>query len=73
MKTKDCLGNGWLVISIYLLSPPVTHLSDAPRKWLVVTRDSARIQNKTTPGSLMCSAYSTVTQDLGLMSHPKDY
>ena len=25
------------------------------------------------PGSLTCSAYSTVTRDLGLTSHPKDY
>ena len=25
------------------------------------------------PGSLTCSAYSTVTRDLGSTSHPKDY
>ena len=25
------------------------------------------------PGSLTCSVYSTVTRDLGLTAHPKDY
>ena len=37
-----------LVISVYLSSLPVTHLSDAPRRRLVVTRDRARIQDETT-------------------------
>ena len=34
-----------LVISVYLSSPPVAHLRDAPRRRLVVTGDSARIQS----------------------------
>ena len=40
----------WLVISVYLLSLPVAvvHLSDAPRRRLVVTGESARIQDETT-------------------------
>ena len=40
-----------LVISVYLLSLPVAHLSGAPRKRLVVTVDSARIQDETTENS----------------------
>ena len=40
-----------LVISVYLLLLPVAHLSDAPRRWLVVTGDSARIQDETTENS----------------------
>ena len=40
-----------LVISVYLLSLPVAHLSDAPRKRLVVTGDSARIKDKITENS----------------------
>ena len=62
-----------LVIFIYLPSLPVAHLSDAPRRRLVVTGDCARIQDETKYGSLTCSAYSTVTRELSLMSHPKDY
>ena len=42
---------GWLVISIYLSSLPVAHLSDAPRRRLAVTGDSARIQDETTENS----------------------
>ena len=42
---------GWLVISVYLSSLPVAHLSDAPRRRLVVTGDSARIQVETTENS----------------------
>ena len=38
----------WLIISVYLSSLPVAHLSDAPRRRLVVTGDSARIQDETT-------------------------
>ena len=52
----------WLVISVYLLLLPVAHLSDAPRRHLDVTGNSARIQDKllrAPPGSLTCSAYST--------------
>ena len=41
-------GGLMLVISVYLSLLPVAHLSDAPRRRLVVTGDSARIQDKTT-------------------------
>ena len=37
--------------SVYLSSLPVSHLSNAPRRWLVVTGDSARIQDETTENS----------------------
>ena len=37
-----------LIVSVYLSSLPVAHLSDAPRRRLVVTGDSARIQDETT-------------------------
>ena len=40
-----------LIISVYLSSRPVVHLSDAPRRRLVVTRDSARIQDEITENS----------------------
>ena len=40
-----------LVISVYLSSLPVAHLSDAPRRRLVVTGGSARIQDETTDNS----------------------
>ena len=40
-----------LIISVYLSSLPVAHLSDAPRRLLVVTGDSARIQDETTENS----------------------
>ena len=42
----------WLVISVYSSSLSVAHLSDAPRRRLVVTRNSARIQNETNEGSV---------------------
>ena len=41
----------FLIISIYLLSLPVAHLSNAPRRQLVVTGDSARIQDEITENS----------------------
>ena len=41
----------FLVISVYLSSLPVVQLSDAPRKRLVVTEDSARIQDETAESS----------------------
>ena len=41
----------WLIIFVYLSSLPVAHLSDAPRRRLVVTGDSARIQDETTENS----------------------
>ena len=37
-----------LFISVYLSSLPVSHQSDAPRNRLVVTEDSARLQNEST-------------------------
>ena len=40
-----------LIISVYLSSLPVAHLSGAPRRRLVVTGDSARIQDETTASS----------------------
>ena len=40
-----------LFISVYLSSLPVAHLSDAPRRRLVVTGYSARIQDETTESS----------------------
>ena len=40
-----------LIISVYLSLLPVAHLSDAPRRRLVVTGDSARIQDETTENS----------------------
>ena len=40
-----------LIISVYLSSLPFAHLSDAPRRRLVVMGDSARIQDKTTENS----------------------
>ena len=40
-----------LVISVYVSSLPVAHLSDAPRRWLVDTGHSAGIQDKTTENS----------------------
>ena len=42
---------GWLVSFVYLWSLPVAHLSDAPRRRLVVTGNSARIQDETTENS----------------------
>ena len=40
-----------LVISVNLSSLPVAHLSDAPKRRLVVTGDSAGIQDETTESS----------------------
>ena len=60
-----CIQCHQLVISTYLLCLPVAHLSDAPRRWLVVTGDAP-------PGSLTCFVHSAVTWDLSLKSHPKD-
>ena len=67
--------SSWLVISVYLSSQPVAHLSDAPRRRLVVTGIVQGYRTKllrVPPGSLTCSTYSTVTRDLGLTSHPTD-
>ena len=47
VKSLDCD----LIISVYLSSLLVAHLSDAPRRRLVVTGDSARIQYETTENS----------------------
>ena len=64
---------GRLVTSIYLSSLPVAHLSDTPRRWLVVTWHSARILDETAESSSWFSAHSIITQDCGLTSYPKDY
>ena len=40
-----------LIVFVYLSSLPVAHLSDAPRRRLVVTGESARIQDETTENS----------------------
>ena len=40
-----------LIIFVYLSSLPVAHLSDAPRRRLVVTGSSARIHDETTENS----------------------
>ena len=45
-------GLARLAIFVYLSSLPVAHLSDAPRGRLVVTGDSARIQDETTENSV---------------------
>ena len=48
---KAVVQEGRLIISVYLSSLPVAHLSDAPRRRLVVTGDSARIHDETTENS----------------------
>ena len=71
----DYEGTGDLVIFVYLSSLPVAHLSDALRRRLVVTGIVQEYRTKllkAPPGSVTCSAYITVTRDLGLKSHPKD-
>ena len=45
--SEPCL----LIIFVYLMSQPVAHLSDAPRRRLVVIGNSARIQNETNESS----------------------
>ena len=55
---------GWKImfVSVYLSSQPVAHLSNAPRRLLIVTGNSARLQDKTTEsssGSLKSSVYTT--------------
>ena len=37
-----------LIIFVYVSSLPVVHLSDAPRRCIVVTEDSVRRQDETT-------------------------
>ena len=41
-----------LVIFVYLSSLPIAHLSDASRRRLVVTGDSARVQDETAENSV---------------------
>ena len=48
---QDISETDWLIIFVYLSSIPVAHLSDAPRRRLVFTGDSARIQDETTENS----------------------
>ena len=65
--------NTEFVLSVYLSTGFPSERR--PRRRLVVTGDSARYRTKLLrilPGSLTCLAYSTVTWDLGLTSHPKD-
>ena len=50
-RQADSKGGGGLIISINLSSLLVAHLSNAPRRLLVVTGDSARIQDETTENS----------------------
>ena len=40
-----------LIIFVYSSSLPVAYMSDAPRRRLVVTGDSAKIQDETTENS----------------------
>ena len=75
-ETSSYCSISCLVISVYLSLLPVAYLSDAPRRRLVVTGDSARIQDETTESSTWLFnvlTYSTVTRDLGLTSRPKGY
>ena len=51
LSELGCHFHGWLVISVYLSWLLVAHLSEAPRRRLVVTVDSARIQEETTDDS----------------------
>ena len=61
------------LVSVYVSSLPVAHISDASRRRLVVTGDSARAKlGRAPPDSLTCSVYSNVTRDFGLKFHPKD-
>ena len=56
---QDTVFTFGLVISVYLSSLPVAHLSNTPRRRLpvVVTGDSARIQDETTESSaLFCNS-----------------
>ena len=72
--SKIWLISVFLVISIYLLSLMVAHLSDASSRQLVITRDSARIQDETTESSTWFFNILGVkhgARDLGLKSHPK--
>ena len=57
-----CIVRSWLLISVYLSSLPVAHLSDAPRRRLVQGYRTKLL--RAPPGSLTCSMYSNVTRDL---------
>ena len=77
-KENECLYMYMiLVISVYLSSLPVAHLSDAPGRRLVLGEglivQGYRTRLLSVPhGSVTYSAYSTVTQDLVLTSHLKE-
>ena len=61
------------IIFVYLSLLPVAQLSDAPRRRLVVTGIVQGYKTKllrAPHGSFTCLAYSSVTRDLGLRSHP---
>ena len=69
---SEACADHWL-LGYFPLFIVATSYPSEPR--LVVIGDSARIQDEITeslPGSLTCLAYSTVTRDLGLISHPKN-
>ena len=53
-------------VSLYLSSLPVAH----PRQFVFMQGYRTKLL-RTPPGSSMCSAYRTVTWDLGLKSRPK--
>ena len=68
---------GWLFSFIYrCFRLPICVIPPQKRLLIVmgdnarIQDESARIQDETTKSS---AAYSTITRDLGLTSHPKDY
>ena len=67
-------------ICVHLSSSPVVHMrepSPPPPRLLIllqgIVQDIGRNPSQVTPGFLKCSIHSTVTQELGLTSQPKDY
>ena len=64
----------YFVFYVYLSSLPVANLSDAPRRRLVVTGDSARIYDEPTESCAWSFKVLGVqhTRDLGLKSLPKN-
>ena len=71
VKSNIDFGDYYCIIFIYLSFLPVAHLSDIPRRPLVVTGDSARVLDKASESSARFFNM-LVTWDLGLLSHPKD-
>ena len=63
-----------MAISHYLSFLPVAHPSDTHKRRLVVTGDSARIQDETNESSAwFYNVLGTLHHYMGLMPHPKDY